>query len=367
MQNDNLSASFCQGSAPGAAVDRVARRGVVNGGEGRSLITPHISPQTIEPPLTLRSTAAKTGVYVDRFVWDDSGADAYSGNVVVPSPADSVEAVYTPKFDGHIEVWEGAHVITAKRPPRHRLSVDTGKRRGGGRRGAVAGFSRGSRRRLQLLLGKVRTRDNLPSFLTVTYPGHVGQSYDWMTDPKVWKRHLDNFIKRLRRQFPSSGLIWKLEPQKRGAPHFHMFVWGCNHYHLAAWAVRAWFEVVGSGHPYHLAQGTNCEMLDSWRKVANYASKYLAKRVTPEDGFDPQIWDFPGRWWGMSGGDFIPWGRCVRYIIPRREAIILIRTMRKFIGKKARGRDFSSLSVLVWDADYWLKSLPALIHSRGGV
>jgi hypothetical protein len=52
----------------------------------------------------------------------------------------------------------------------------------------------------------------------------------------------------LRREFSGCSAIWKLEPQKRGAPHFHLLVWGIAFLHYQRLA-RRWFEIVGSNDP----------------------------------------------------------------------------------------------------------------------
>jgi hypothetical protein len=134
----------------------------------------------------------------------------------------------------------------------------------------------------------------LPLFLTLTYPG------SFSPDPGVWKRDLDVFIKRLRRAYPDAALIWKLEPQKRGAPHFHLLLFGVEHIPYT-WLRRAWFEVVGSGDEKHLLAGTRVERVKSWRGVMSYAAKYLGKVEAAAD------WpDYVGRWWGVSGRKLLP-------------------------------------------------------------
>lgn len=167
---------------------------------------------------------------------------------------------------------------------------------GGGKRGKVGGFSRAARRRLLELLASLN-RDALewlPLFLTLTYPG------EFSLDPAVWKRDLDVFLKRLRRAYPDAAVVWKLEPQKRGAPHYHLLVFGVEHI-PRMWLRQAWYEVVGSGDPAHLAAGTRVERVKTWRGVMAYAAKYLGKVEAITD------WpEYVGRWWGVSGRDFLP-------------------------------------------------------------
>jgi hypothetical protein len=206
------------------------------------------------------------------------------------------------------------------------------------RRG-LASFSPNSRRRLMRQLAKVR-RDNVPLFATLTYPGV------WPEDPGEWKRHLDNFIKRLGRQFPNVSGVWKMEPQKRGAPHFHLFVWGCEYAHLISWVSRAWFEVVGSGDPRHIQAGTRVEKIRSVQGAFSYASKYFTKIVA--------AWGNVGRWWGVFFRSRLPLGEVVAIVTTKQKAIEFIRYMRRFA--RLRSRDYKSLTVIC-HADRWVNQL----------
>lgn len=116
--------------------------------------------------------------------------------------------------------------------------------------GDIRTFTRGARSRL------LRTCASIPAehvasgllFRTLTYGREYG-AWDgeappvWAQDPKRWKRDLDAFGKRVRRKFPRAGCVWKLEPQQRGAPHFHLLAVGMSE--LAGyWLSDAWHEAV---------------------------------------------------------------------------------------------------------------------------
>ena len=102
-----------------------------------------------------------------------------------------------------------------------------GAQKGGGKRGIIQRFSEGSRRRLLRALNRVK-RDLLPVFVTLTYPDN------FPGNPRVWKAHLNAWLKRLKRQHPQAAGFWKLEltPRQSGAnageiaPHFHLLLWG---------------------------------------------------------------------------------------------------------------------------------------------
>lgn len=91
----------------------------------------------------------------------------------------------------------------------------------------ITGWSRRSRARMvatmaELDLAPLLMQEDEPAMVTLTYPG------DWETvapnGPAV-KAHLRAFFKRFERAWgmPWRG-VWKLEFQRRGAPHFHLLM-----------------------------------------------------------------------------------------------------------------------------------------------
>ncbi len=171
------------------------------------------------------------------------------------------------------------------------------RRKGGGLRGRVAGFTRASRRRLMRLcqsIDQTRLEQPLPLFLTLTY------GRDFPTDPVVYKRHLDTFSKALRRKFPRCFAIWRLEFQKRGAPHYHLLVFNVG-YLDHHWLAATWTRIV-SGDADHLRAGTEVRRVVSWKRVIRYASKYIAKISDPEVEIPAHV----GRWWGVFAYTNVP-------------------------------------------------------------
>lgn len=160
----------------------------------------------------------------------------------------------------------------------------------GGERGVVRGFSKASRRRmLQFLQSVDREKCGMPLFVTLTYRG------EWPGDPRRWKRDLTAWLARLKRRDPAVWAVWRLEPQRRGAPHYHLLVFGTG-WLDKEWLSRTWFEVVGSRDERHLRAGTQVQLVQSWRRVIGYAAKYLAKEV---DELPAAWWQGVGRWWGV--------------------------------------------------------------------
>lgn len=195
--------------------------------------------------------------------------------------------ICTQNSEGSVEIWVGGGLLHCKKPVHQQDQV------GGGKRGKVSEFSAASRRRMLYLVGKI-DRAKLPIMVTLTYPA------EWPVKSSDWKRHLKNWWHRLKRKVPGVGAIWKLEPQKRGAPHYHLLIWGLEGVplgELIAWVSRSWYQVVGSGDERHLWAGTRVEPIRSRQGVLRYATKYLGK--INEAGAEG--WDEPGRFWGGQG------------------------------------------------------------------
>lgn len=174
-------------------------------------------------------------------------------------------------------------------------------------RGRITGFSAKSRRnmieRLASLNKQQVTLSNV-RFVTITYPG------EFPTDNELWRKHLNNFLTQLEQSHGLKWVVWKLEPQKRLAPHFHLlceFDTPPSWYHIAL----RWNRIAGAGCQDHLrvalkathhngGEFAACQTPRSWRGVAAYASKYASKTFDVEDL--PEWWH-GCRFWG-SRGDF---------------------------------------------------------------
>lgn len=212
-----------------------------------------------------------------------------------------------------------------------------------GKRGVVKGFSNSSRRRLLRLVSSVDLKRK-PVFVTLTYPG------EFPFNPRLWKRHLDTFIKRLGRKFGQVSGVWKLEAQERGAPHYHMLIWGVEYSDLISFVSSNWYEVVGSGDENHLRAGTRVEIVRSHRGVLSYASKYLGKVEQPMI----ELWDMVGRYWGVFFRDRLPVGVMRAVYVDYKTAVTIIRYMRRFA--RLRSRAYYSLTVNC-NSDNWISRL----------
>ena len=138
---------------------------------------------------------------------------------------------------------------------------------GGGKRGTVSEFSHASRRRLLRLLATLDPAQKY-AFLTLTYPADF-------PDVENAKTHLRAFYKRLKRKNDSLAAIWRLEFQRRGAPHFHLIL--MNWEYIPQYGLlEFWQEVTGAE-----VKLLDIRMVQGDPQTAlRYAAKYSAKRST---------------------------------------------------------------------------------------
>jgi hypothetical protein len=221
------------------------------------------------------------------------------------------------------QVWDGGCLLQVR-------DTETQSPPGGGVRGEVQGFSAASRRRLMYYLDSLdRRKLSVPLFVTLTYPGADWERFGGRKEEV--KRHLDAFNHWLAYHYPQSSAIWRLEFQKRGAPHLHLLVFGVEFIDCYILA-REWFRVVGSGQASHLLAGTQVKACESWGEATAYVAKYMAKLESFEDSGVP-IHSRPGRVWGVWRRPLLP-REPVIYGLDRKEYVALRRIMRGLCKSK---------------------------------
>jgi hypothetical protein len=238
---------------------------------------------------------------------------------------------------GTVTVYPQGSLLTVSK---QRLNPYEGQKRDW-TRDIIREFSKASRRRLMRMMAKIQ-KSELPQFVTLTYPA------EWPADPQVWKQHLKKFIMRLKYRFPGFAGIWKLEFQKRGAPHFHLLVWGLPAAGMKKYISYHWYKVVGSEDEKHLAAGTQIQRIKSWRGVMSYASKYLGKS---QENYGLPV----GRFWGVFNRDGVPWSDEVVYFVTQSQIILAMRYMRRYAGVPSR--DYSSLSIYINSPPDWKRAI----------
>lgn len=190
----------------------------------------------------------------------------------------------------------------------------------------------------------------LPAMVTLTYPG------DWLIvapTGKTVKDHLKAFRKRYERAWGEPlRAVWKLEFQRRGAPHVHLLMVPPHGQEQTGRAFRQWLSETWAAvvaHPdageraRHLAAGTGVDFSEGLRatdpkRVAVYFTKHGSfadkeyQHVVPEPWQEPGAG--PGRFWGY-------WNlqRAVAEVeITPEDYVRLSRTMRRHQRAQRRMR-----------------------------
>ena len=161
--------------------------------------------------------------------------------------------------------------------------------------GDINSFSPKSRNRLLRKLFRVNCPDKqLPIFITLTYPKNFPRS------GKIWKEHVQAYIRQIKTDPICRKWVWKLEFQKRGAPHFHIIVYpsapvGKNTLlELREFTARSWYKIVGSGDEKHFRAGTQVAQAHNRKQLVSYLSKYISKDTVPIE------YAWVGRFWATS-------------------------------------------------------------------
>lgn len=181
-----------------------------------------------------------------------------------------------------------------------------------------------------------------PVMITLTLPG------DWLAvapTGRAFKRAFDRFRKRWARKWGEVAWLWKLEFQRRGAPHLHIYCAFPVGQEALDWLSRAWYEAVGSGDERHLRAGTGVDWGEGVRASdPKRLGIYFLKRATGHNlgsdkeyqHFVPEEWSEPGtgpgRFWGYYGLE-----RCdVEVELDALHFVQLRRLMRRW--SRANGR-----------------------------
>lgn len=160
----------------------------------------------------------------------------------------------------------------------------------------------------------------VPAMVTLTYPG------DWEAvapDGASVKRHMVLWRKRFQREYGEAArYIWKLEFQRRGAPHIHLWMApptspGRSGRGFAQWLSETWAQVVD--HPdaeqkaRHRLAGTAIDVRNGLKacdpkRLAIYFTKHSSPNLHGDKEYQhivPEFWRRPGRgpgrFWGVYG------------------------------------------------------------------
>jgi len=202
---------------------------------------------------------------------------------------------------------------------------------GGGQRGAVTTFSPQSRRRFMKKIYILQSSSRC-LWITLTQPaafvGSIGA-----------RRMQKLFVARVRRAFPTACGLWRIQPQKRGAPHFHFMIYGVAFDGLDVKSVRAnlsrmWTAVVIGGiengdklsarsRGQIARYGCDVAEMNTSDGVQRYASRYLSR--TDAAGNAAVV----GRQWGAFNRDALPVSIAETVTVSRAVAQNVVRAARR--------------------------------------
>ncbi len=247
-----------------------------------------------------------------------------------------------------LNIWSDGSIVETKRLQGNDSPIDYDGKHSSGPRGLVNCLTSQARRRLSATVAKLR-RDAPCHFITLTYPGHAENWSPKLSEfgppvplpgPRQSKQDLRAYFKWIRRHFPNFSAVWKLEPQERGVPHFHLLAYGLPDDQALMLSLRnRWYEQVGRGHAYHYAHGFESDYLGTDAdKARAYVSKYVAKgdalSLNPDHG--AHAGRSPGRFWGLEFRQSLPFSDCITMEIDPDFSAFAIRTLRRFQQSKMR-------------------------------
>jgi hypothetical protein len=235
------------------------------------------------------------------------------------------------------------------------------------KRGKVTGFSYHSRRNMLDKMARIDRHEH-PFFVTLTFA-------DEHKDNGTIYKHKDKFRAfrmRLDRRYNADtlhyGAMWRLEFKNRKSgryvddlfPHYHLLVWGIDDlYKFRAWVAINWYEVCGEICRNHLDAGTGVERVRNVNGSFAYASKYLGK-VDHVQGSQFELIQLhhEGRVWGTWNPENIPFVKGILMQLNEKEAVTLIRYMRRYANLK--GYSFNTLSIFC-NVNFWFENLPKIL------
>jgi len=156
----------------------------------------------------------------------------------------------------------------------------------------INAFSARSQRKLREVAANADPE--LVSMFVCTY------AEEWPRDGRAAKVQLNKFLTRLRKELPGVGYLWVLEFQRRGAPHFHIFLTKPKSDALHRFLAKAWHKIAGNGCEKHLRVHMHPFTFIDWDMgQGNYVAKYLDKA---NQKYVPEGYQDVGRFWGSSRG-----------------------------------------------------------------
>jgi len=228
--------------------------------------------------------------------------------------------------------------------------------RGGGVRGAIAGFSRASRRRLIDMFARLDTSGVRSVFLTLTFAG--------TPDPETAKAAYRRFAERIKRRYSDVCWVWRMEFQRRGSIHFHLLAFRLP-YIPQRELQNIWTECTGEERSI-----VHVKLLHGKRAAMNYCSKYVSKLEDTNAGASLDNVTYPhdgqasrsGRLWGVCRRELLPFAKCFTAFVEGEGELGYCRWAAGAISRQRAIRHRVGCKLYSDDAPRFFRHLMALLE-----
>lgn len=166
----------------------------------------------------------------------------------------------------------------------------------------VSTFSKKSRNRLIQDLNRLQYPPRI--FVSLTFPpSHTP------VDGHAFNTPLKNLARHIRRDFPESWFLWRMEPHKNDArPHFHLLGTtkvGGEPESVRSWFQQRWGRIIGVDH-------TKLPRLTNVARVYGHLDRLYRDFSKKENAYMHSVssteWRKAGRRWGRINANKIPYG-----------------------------------------------------------
>lgn len=190
--------------------------------------------------------------------------------------------------------------------------------------------------------------------MTLTY----GAEYP---DVEAAKSNMRAMLKRVWRHFGDCAVVWRLEFQDRGAPHFHLFLFNGRYMPrnlLLSW----WQEITKDSSITQL----DIRRINNSRKARRYVSKYMAK-VADTTSLDtlPYLADdfYMGRVWGIEMRGLLLYAELFVTVIQTYPLFWDIKRAARHIWPGVNKHAWSGFTLFTDNAYEWCRYLAVLSQS----